>query len=400
MLRKLRGKFVWITMCIVLAMLLVIFTMVYQLTARDLRRQADSMLKQLAKTAQEPAAIYEKQDVALPYVMIRLSPLGDIVASGMTSYDLTDEQLLRQWVQQVYSQRQTQGQLEEYSMRYHRVSRLGSECIVMVDVSSHAQTLHSLIFTSLGIGAVSMIAFLIISILLARWAVKPVEQAWQAQKQFVSDASHELKTPLTVIISNAELLQDNDCSEEDRMRYARNIGVVSGQMRSLTQGLLELARVDNGQVRKNFEDLDFSTLVADAILPFEPLFFENNLQLQSSIQPQIRLMGSSIYLRQVVDILLDNALKYASPGIVDVKLERCGRANCLLSVASPGKPISGEEQEKIFERFYRSDKARTGNGSFGLGLSIAKSAVQEHKGRIWVQSNATGNCFYVLLPMH
>ncbi len=400
MLRKLRGKFVWITMCIVLAMLLVIFTMVYQLTARDLRRQSDSILKELAKTAQDPVAIYEKQDVALPYVMIRLSPLGEIVASGMTSYDLTDDQLLRQWVQQVYSQRQTQGQLEEYSMRYYRVSRLGAECIVMVDVSSHAQTLHSLIFTSLGIGAVSMIAFLIISILLARWAVKPVEQAWQAQKQFVSDASHELKTPLTVIISNAELLQDNDCSEEDRMRYARNIGVVSGQMRSLTQGLLELARVDNGQVRKNFEDLDFSTLVADAILPFEPLFFENNLLLQSSIQPQIRLVGSQTYLRQVVDILLDNALKYASPGIVDVKLERYGRAHCLLSVASPGKPISGEEQEKIFERFYRSDKARTGNGSFGLGLSIAKSAVQEHKGRIWVQSNETGNCFFVQLPLN
>ena len=314
-------------------------------------------------------------------------------------FDLTDKQLVREWVKEILEHKNPQGVLTEHSMRYSLVSRKGTTCIVMVDVSSHAKTLDSLIYTSLGIGGASLIAFLIISVMLARWAVKPVEKAWQAQKQFVSDASHELKTPLTVIISNAELLQAEDCSLEARLRYAENIQVVSGQMRNLTQGLLELARVDNGQVQKNFELVDFSDLVTDVILPFEPLFYEQGLMLQSQIARDVQLSGSPIYLRQVVDVLLDNALKYAESGIVDVKLEKYGKGYCLLSVASPGAPIPQEEQEKIFERFYRSDRARTRTGSFGLGLAIAQSVVQEHKGRIWVQSNATGNCFYVQLPI-
>ena len=399
MLKKLRSKFVWITMGIVLAMLLVIFIMVYQLTAHNLQSQADDILDRLSETVQDPTAVFEKQNVELPYVMIRISPMGEIVASGMTSYDLTDQQLVREWVKEILAHKNPQGVLTEHSMRYSLVSRKGTTCIVMVDVSSHSKTLDSLIYTSLGIGGASLIAFLIISVMLARWAVKPVEKAWQAQKQFVSDASHELKTPLTVIISNAELLQAEDCSLEARLRYAENIQVVSGQMRNLTQGLLELARVDNGQVQKNFELVDFSDLVTDVILPFEPLFYEQGLMLQSQIAQDVQLSGSPIYLRQVVDVLLDNALKYAESGIVDVKLEKYGKGYCLLSVASPGAPIPQEEQEKIFERFYRSDRARTRTGSFGLGLAIAQSVVQEHKGRIWVQSNATGNCFYVQLPI-
>ena len=102
-------------------------------------------------------------------------------------------------------------------------------------------------------------------------------------------------------------------------------------------------------------------------------------------------------MQQLVGILLDNAGKYASTGIVTVTLQRQGR-NALLAVANPGEPIPKENLEKIFDRFYRADNARTGNGSFGLGLSIAKSIVQTHNGRIWAESNSTGNCFYVQLP--
>ena len=144
--------------------------------------------------------------------------------------------------------------------------------------------------------------------------------------------------------------------------------------------------------------MDYSKLVADALLPFEPVLYEKGLMLQSSLAQGITLTGSEQYLHQLVDILLDNAGKYSAPGIVTVALQRQGRGQCLLTVANPGEPIPTEDLKRIFERFYRTDKARSRTGSFGLGLAIAQSVVQEHGGRIWAESNATGNRFCVMLP--
>ena len=131
---------------------------------------------------------------------------------------------------------------------------------------------------------------------------------------------------------------------------------------------------------------------------FEPFFFERQLTLHTNIQPDIRLRGSEYHLRQVVEILLDNAAKYSAKGIVRVNLEQQGRNHCLLTVSNPGEPIPQEDLQKIFERFYRADVARSRDGSFGLGLPIAQTIVREHCGKIWAVSNETGNCFCVQLP--
>lgn len=399
MLNKLRSKFILINMCIVLVMLLVIFGLVFHITAQNLNGQAMHMLHTLAGSASKPTAMFEKQDISLPYILIKISGRGEILASGVTGYDLNDESFLQELIQTVYAQNRTTGELYRFSLRYYRFSAVGNDYIAIVDISSHKDTLGALMATSLGIGVVSVAAFFVISILLARWAVKPVEEAWKQQKQFISDASHELKTPITVIMSNSELLQLSQCDEESRLRYSENIQVMAQQMGKLTEGLLELARVDNGQVKKSFAQLDISCLVSDAVLPFEPVFYERGLMLESDIDCGILMTGNEQYLRQVVDILLDNALKYSAPGIVSLSLKRSARNQCLLSVANPGDPIPQEELDKIFERFYRSDKARSRTGSFGLGLAIAKSTVQEHGGRIWAQCNPTGNCFCVVLPI-
>ena len=140
------------------------------------------------------------------------------------------------------------------------------------------------------IGGVSLLAFLFISVFLARWAVRPVEKAWDQQRQFVADASHELKTPLTVILTNAELLQTPGYGGADRA--AESILTVARQMRGLVESLLELARVDNGAVKTALARLDLSRLVSDALLPFEPLYFERGLELESKIAEDIPVNGS------------------------------------------------------------------------------------------------------------
>ena len=226
-----------------------------------------------------------------------------------------------------------------------------------------------------------------------------MDRAWRQQRQFVADASHELKTPLTVITTNAELLQLPDCNEADKARCSSSILAMSRQMRSLVERLLELARADCEQSQMTFARLDYSALIELALLPFEPVFFEKGLLLSGQIQPNIQVNGSAPHLQQVIDILLDNAQKYSvSPGTVEVKLQQNGRHHCLLSVSNPGGPISKEDLKQIFKRFYRLDPARTGDGSFGLGLSIAESIIAEHRGRIWAESGDGRVTFLIELP--
>lgn len=400
MLKKLRLKFVLINMGIVVAMLLAIFATVYHFTKADLNDQADAMLQSLAQSARQSGGFRDPgREVQLPYFIIQVYLNGDMYVSGRSYHDLTNEAFLQALVKQVYLTNSSEGAFPEYALRYAVVSSMGMQQLIFLDTSSQDAALSTLVQGCALIGVVSMVAFLVISILLARWAIKPVEKAWEQQRQFISDASHELKTPLTVIVSNAELLQSPDYAPETKAQFVGSIVTSAHRMRTLVEGLLELARADNGRIRQAFEMLDLSRLTEDALLPFEPVLFEKGLTLESSIEPGIILKGSVAHLQQLVGILLDNAGKYASPGIVAVTLCRQGRNSCLLSVANPGEPIPKEELEKIFDRFYRTDTARTGIGSFGLGLSIAKSITQNHNGKIWAQSNQTGNCFHVQLPI-
>ena len=222
--------------------------------------------------------------------------------------------------------------------------------------------------------------------------------AWDQQRQFVADASHELKTPLSVIMANAELMQGEDLVEEDRINYSGNILSTTYQMRSLVENMLEMARVDNGTVKMNFDIVDFSQLVSDAALSFQLLYEEKGMGLRCAVPDGVQLYGSEQHLYQVMDVLLDNALKYSAPGsMVSVDMIGMGKT-CVLSVESSGEPISGEDLKNIFKRFYRADKARSMNGSYGLGLAIAESIVEAHKGKIWAESENGCNTFFVQLP--
>lgn len=396
MIKKLRKRFVIINMAIITGMLLVIFGLVIHFTNQNLDNQSNAMLQNLAQSALDPSN--PKRDVPLPYFTLTFNTRGEIMAAGKTNLDITNPKFIDRLMREIEEINRHTGYIEEYDLKYTVVTSHTLQVVAFLDVSSHRSTMFSLVQSSLITAAAALAVFTLISILLARWTVRPVEQAWNQQKQFISDASHELKTPLTVIMSNAELLHSAENADENQLQYSGNILSGSAQMRHLIEGMLELARADNGQIQTNFEKVNFSKLVSDSVLPFEPVFFENDMLLQYSIAPDIQVKGSSQYLRQLTDILLDNAQKYSAPGIVTLHLTRQAQNTCLLSVANPGNPIPEAELEAIFQRFYRTDSARTNTGSFGLGLSIAQRITQEHGGKIWAESNETGNCFFVLLP--
>ena len=388
MIRSLRRKFIAMTMAVFTALLCVIFGLVIHFTGQNLQAESVRFLRSAAADPLQPGP---PGQVRQPCFIIRATPWGQSIQST-GGFDLSDEQMLSDIVALAASASEPLGVLDGYDLRYFRSQSPTELTLVFMDISAERAALRNLRLTCLGIGLLALGLFWAVSFLLARWAVRPVEQAWEEQRQFVSDASHELKTPLTVILTSAELMQTDPDPQ-----HIRSILAMSRRMRELVESLLELARVDNGAVRAAFEELDLSALVADELLPFEPLYFEGGLTLESQLEEGLRISGSDRHLRQVLTILLDNALRYSPENTaVRVALTRQG-SSALLTVANPGS-LTKEQCRSIFRRFYRADPARTAGGS-GLGLAIAQGIVADHGGKIWADSREETVTLSVCLPL-
>ncbi len=403
MIRKLRVKFVVINMAMVSIMLCIIFGLVYNSTRHNLETESINMMQGIATRPIEldRPDIPNKQlpELKLPYFSIALNKEGEVIATGGGYYDLSDEEFLKTLVAEANATQQQVGVLDERGLRFYRADTPMGATLVFADMSSETRTLTSLVKTSLLIAVLSFLGFLVISIFLSRWAVKPVAAAWRRQKQFIADASHELKTPLTVILTNAELLQSEGYTPAERNNFSQSILLMGQQMKLLVEKMLELARSDAEQSAPAMQPVDLSKLVLDSAISFEGVFVDKGLLLESQIEPDITVQGNGQALQQLVDILLDNAQKYSAPsGVTTVQLSSCGQTKCRLQVSNPGAAIPPEDLKKIFQRFYRMDKARSRDGSFGLGLSVAESIVAQHKGKIWAESQNGMNTFIAELP--
>ena len=400
MIRKLRIKFICVIMAIVMVLLGCILGVVIHFTGQNMEMQSISMMRTIANSPFQqgiPGKPHDEQ-VRLPFFTVQISSRGELIAASGGYFDLTDREYLQEIVNSALASDREIGKLEDHDLRFLKSVSPRGFTIVFSDTTTESATLKHLFYSCLAIFLAAMIVFLGISILLSHWVIRPVEKAWEQQRQFVADASHELKTPLSVIMANAELMQDSDIGEEERKTHSGNILNMTYQMRTLVENMLEMARVDNGTVKMNVIAVDFSELVSNAALSFQLLYEEKGMGLRCAAPEGIEIHGSEQHLYQVMDVLLDNALKYSAPNsMVSVDLLRTGK-NCLLSVVSPGEAISREDLKNIFKRFYRADKARAMNGSYGLGLSIAESIVEAHKGKIWAESENGYNTFFVQLP--
>ena len=259
----------------------------------------------------------------------------------------------------------------------------------------------ALTLTVAGLGTLAV--FFVISLLLSKWALRPVKEAWDSQRQFVADASHDLKTPLTVILANASiLLKHPDHSIASESQWIESTQVEAEHMQGLVNEMLELAQVESAQDLHSVqhEPLDFSDLVDGVTLLFDSIALERNCQFDCSIEAGLSVSGSEQQLHKMVSTLVENAFKYVNAGgEVDVLLRRTGN-RATLSVRNTGSTITEADLPHIFDRFYRTDKARTsGAGGFGLGLAIAREIARSHGGDITCEStDEQGTCFTVTLP--
>lgn len=292
---------------------------------------------------------------------------------------------------QVLKKSDTNGVID--NLVYYRMDKGGYTLVSFMDNTIIRESMNTLFRYTLIFGGVAIVALYFLAVYLAKKIVTPLEESYQKQKQFISDAGHELKTPVSVVSANAELLS----REIGDNQWLMNIQYENERMGKLVGQLLELARTEN--VKPQREYLDLSRLVAGGVLPFESVAYENGLTLNSQIADGIVALGNSTQLSQLVSILIDNAIRHSQNGKeVFISLTHT-RSNAVLSVINDGEPIPQEQMAQLFERFYRADEARNGEDKhYGLGLAIAKAIVEAHHGKIEVSCYDGKVCFTVQVP--
>lgn len=269
------------------------------------------------------------------------------------------------------------------SLQYFRKDYDRGTLVVFSDRSAEQLLLHKVLLVSILVFLLMEGVVFLLTMILTKRAMRPMQETFERQRQFISDAGHELKTPLTIISANVDILHD-EIGENKWLSYIQS---QAERMRVLVGEMMNLTKLEMGDKEKDFVDFSLSEAVSGAALPFEGQAFEQEKQLELEIQEDISYHGNPDQIKQLVGIFMDNALKYSKEhGEIRVTLQQVQNKKTL-KVYNTGKGIPESEKEKIFQRFYRSDASRArATGGYGLGLSIAQSIADAHKIRIQVES--------------
>ncbi len=413
MLMRLRWKFTLVLMLILSGALGAALAVQTASTLRQYRAGTDQALQsvlQRSQAALDPWGVpfggggFDRDEglyTAIPAFCAVVDGESGQILLALSFNAAVDEEDVARAVEGALAAGSAEGSLSGQGLRWQIQGSGRYLRIAFADLSWERAGARRQVLTALLLLAGASAGFFAAGWFLSRWLVRPVEEGWKRQQQFVADASHELKTPLTVLLADADILlaRGEDTVDQQR-KWVESIREEGLRMKGLVQDLLYLARGDAGQRAAVREAVSLSDAVESCVLAFEPVAFEAGLTLDSTTAPGVSVTGDGEELRRLCAILLDNACKYCEPGgRITVTLERGERA--VLTVHNTGEPIPQEAQARLFERFYRADAARSREtGGYGLGLSIAAAIAAGHRGRITVHSGpGEGTAFTVALPL-
>lgn len=380
-------------------------------------------------TIQNAPQIGGGNDNVTPVAVYRATSIGNFqMVSRASSAALSDE-VLEKAASELANTSNGEGTLHDLGLFYLKTTRGNTTYYAFASTSS-ATDWRGLFLMLILTGVGTLLVFFLLSLVLSRWALKPVEESWTKQKQFLADASHELKTPITVILANTDImLKHPERSVASQEQWLESTQHEARGMQEMVVSMLDLARLDaeadTGEIGGGaaaFEDVNLSDVALGSLLQFESRAFEKQVMFEDNVEDDLHILGNPNQIERLCGTLFDNACKYAPAGsTVNARLKVADAAAyrnlpsttvhgeipkgpvAVLSVSNQGDPIAAEDLPHIFDRFYRTDKARThdaGNNSYGLGLAIAAGTVTAHKGCIMATSEANaGTTFTVVLPL-
>lgn len=397
MIKTLRRKFIAITMISIFVVLGGLMTIINIINYSHVNQNADERLAVLADNQGEfprpegkqngmkhpPREMSPEAPFDTRYFTVTLRPSdGEVVAVNTGRIAAITTETATAYAADLYAREKTAGFLGSY--KYRTVELGGDVMYIFLDCGRELSTFTSFLLASVLASLGGMLLVFVLVVIFSRMAVKPVAESVEKQKRFITDASHELKTPLTVIDASTEVLE----MENGENEWTGNIREQVKRLTELTNKLVFLSRMDEEDRVLPMTDFSLSDAVAEAAQPFEAIASAQGKTLQLDIQQGLSYHGDESSLRQLVSLLLDNAMKYASDGGgIWLSLHATGRGRELL-VWNPVDAIPQGKLDMLFERFYRLDNSRnSGTGGHGVGLSVAKAIVTAHKGKITARSD-------------
>lgn len=392
MIGSLRRKFISISMISIFIVFSCIFISLMVFTKIQTNRSVDMLVDTISSNdgvfpkfdsskqrmpVQMPYSdvITEETQFSTRFFSVWLDDEKQIVNTNMDSVSTITEQDVEDYTDKVLKRGKERGWIGDY--RYRIMDTENGTTVVFVNGNTYNNTSNRLLFTALLVLLGSASLILILTVVVSKRAVRPVAESYEKQRQFITDANHELKTPLTLILSNLDIVE----SELGKNEWLDDIRSEGERMGLLINQLVTLSRMDESTDSVMREEFNLSSAVADTVSEFESLAEERGHTLTSSVSPSVYYYGDESLIRRLTAILLDNAIKYCDAG-GNIQLSLTCRRHQVLTVENTYQDVDKLELNRLFDRFYRADKARTFSGSFGIGLSIAQSIVKSHKGNI------------------
>ena len=316
------------------------------------------------------------------YFSVLVDDSGQVLQADTGQIAAIDGADAEEYAIQVWAGGREKGFLGSY--RYLRCEETEGTRIIFLDCSRGLSSFYTTLAASVALALLGLASVLLLLLLLSRRIVRPVAESYEKQKRFITDAGHELKTPLTIISADADLVE-LECGEN---QWLTDICRQAQRLTGLTNDLIYLSRMEEENPILQTIEFPISDVVEEMVQSFQGPARSQEKELTVSIQPMLSYTGNEKAIRQLISILMDNALKYAPPGgKLSVGLERRGRSLKLTVSNTTAQPVEKKQLEHLFDRFYRMDQSRsTQTGGYGLGLSIARSVVAAHKGRIRAES--------------
>ncbi|WDI02895.1 HAMP domain-containing sensor histidine kinase [Paenibacillus urinalis] len=422
MFTKLRNRFLILNLVIISIIMLVAFTSIYTITYRDVQRNIHMELNKVTDSYTRdfnlPRGDRPGGDLSMGgpddgefgfegappkrSISFMLETDPNLTITGRETTLELEETFYPLALDAAVAENKASGQfeLDGSHWTFEILQTSTGYMLVFLDTSSQQVILTNLIYTFAIVALVMLIVIFFTSRFFANRSITPIQEAFDKQKQFIADASHELKTPLTIINTNTDVLLANSEDQiRDQEKWLYYIKSETERMTRLTNDLLYLTEMDDSRAGILYTKFDMSEAVENILLTMEAVMFEKQVHLSYEIEPGLQVTGASEQIKQVVMILLDNAVKYTNEGgSVTLTLKKL-QQEVVLSVTNTGEGIAPEHLSRIFDRFYRTDSGRARKqGGYGLGLAIAKSIVEQHKGRIYAKSTVgESTTFYVHL---
>lgn len=343
----------------------------------------------------------EREDLFLLqyYCIFTINMSGKQIDEPVSTIELEDS-VIHTVIQQALKSDKTTDILWGEGLIYVKLM-LPNDMGMNIIISENNYLTHALfnsIFLSVSIGLIALVILFFISMWLSSYAIKPVETAWEQQKQFIADASHELKTPLTVLLANYNIIMNHPTETvQSQIKWLESSEEVAQHMKYLINEMLFLAKSDANRIQLVFSKVNLSEVVEEVLIHFEPVAYEKEVFIDYSDENEtaIWIESDRSLLVQLLHILMDNAVKYSDNNTqIQMALTQTS-GKVIFSVTNTGQGIAKEDLPHVFERFYRTDKAR-GEGGYGLGLAIADRMVQQLHGKISVASDGVRKTTFFL----